>query len=243
MRRVVIALVVVLVCASAATGVRVHASTECERWVTEYRNALAHSPTVKRAKAASHRIHHYIHRKIAALTKPKPAPKPHTMPVRHRAPKMTREEMLRKFELACGDLPEDSPAEGNLPQDPMPTFVADRKPGGDMPLDLEDDTPGMLLAMNQPPSYAGGGVGLPPGGGGPGLYYPPGFGGIPGGGGPHGNTPSNPPVTGTTGDGPTTQSGPPAPPTAEAPEPASLLLMATGLLGAAGAIRGRRKAA
>ena len=242
MRRVVIALVVVLVCASAATGVRVHASTECERWVAEYRNALAHSPTVKRAKAAGHRIHHYIHRKIAALTKPKPAAKPHTLPVRHHGPKMTREEMLRKFELACGDLPEDSPSGGNLPEDPMPTFIADRKPGGDLPLDLEDDTPGMLFAMNQPPGYAGGGVGLPPGGGGPGLYYPPSFGGVPGGGGPHGTTPSNPPVTGTTGDNPQPPT-PPVPPTAETPEPTSLLLLATGLVGAAGAIRGRRKAA
>ena len=239
MRRVVIALVVVLVCASAATGVRVHASTECERWVAEYRNALAHSPTVKRAKAAGHRIHHYIHRKIAALTKPRPAPKPHIMPVRHRAPRMTREEMLRKFELACGDLPEDSPTGGNLPQDPVPTFISDAKPGGDLPLDLEDDTPGMLLAMNQPPSYAGG----YPSGGEPGFSMPPGFGGFPGGGGPHGHTPSNPPVEGTTGDNPLPPTPPPPPPIAEAPEPGSLLLMATGLLGAAGVVRGRRKAA
>ena len=240
MRRVVIALVVVLICASAATGVRVHASTECERWVAEYRNALAHSPTVKRAKAAGHRIHHYIHRKIAALTKPKPAAKPHAIPIRHRGPKMTREEMLRRFELACGDLPEDSPEGGSLPQDPAPTFIADRKPGGDeMPLD--EDSPGMLVAMNQPPSYPLGGAPIEPGG--PGFFLPPGFGGFPGGGAPHGNIPTNPPATGTSGDSPSTLTQPPPPPvTAEAPEPASLLLMATGLVGAAGVI-GRRRLA
>jgi hypothetical protein len=242
MRRVVIALIVVLVCASAATGVRVHASTECERWVAEYRNALGHSPTVKRAKAAGHRIHHYVHRKIAALTKPKPATKPHTMPVRHRGPKMTREEMLRKFELACGDLPEDSPEGGNLPQDPTPTFIADRRPGGDeMPLD-DQDGPGMLLAMNQPPSFAGGGAGLPSGPGAPGFFLPPGFGGLPGGA-PHGNIPTNPPVTGTTGDNPLPPSNPPPPPVAETPEPGSLLLLATGLVGAAAVIRRRQRAA
>ena len=235
MRRVVIALIVVLVCVSAATGVRVHASTECERWVAEYRNALAHSPTVKRAKAASHRVRHYIHRKISALTKPKPVAKPHAIPARHRGPRMTREEMLRKFELACGDLPEDSPEGGSLPPDPTPAFIADRTPGGDeMPLD--EDSPGMMLAMNQPPSYAGGYSSV----GQPGFPMPPGFGGFPGGGVPHGNIPTNPPTTGTTADNPLP---PPPPVTAEAPEPASLLLLATGLVGAAGAIRGRRKAA
>lgn len=235
MRRIVLALVVLLVCASAATGVRVHASTECERWIAEYRNALAHSPTVKRASAAGHRLRRYIHRKVAALTKPKPkpAPKPRALPVRRRHPKMTREEMLRKFELACGDLPEESPSLGNLADDPMPAFVADRKPGDDT-LDLDSgDTPGMLLAMNQPPNYAGGGVELPIWSA-PGIYVP-GFGGLPGGS-THGNTPSNPPTEGSGGPNP-------QPPTAAAPEPASLLLMATGFVAVAGAMRRRMRSA
>lgn len=233
MRRVVFALVIFLVCASA--GVKVHASTECERWIAEYRDALAHSNAVKRANAARHRLHHYIHRKIAALSLPKPKPKPHVLPARHRRPPMSREEMLRRFELACGDLPMDAPALGNLPTDPMPSFIADRDPDGDMT--LETDTPGTLLALSQPPSYAGGGVGLPTGGGFA-PVYPPGFGGFPGGAGTHGQTPSNPPTTGTGGDNPP----PPSPPTAEAPEPGSLVLMATGLAGVAGAIRRRKRA-
>ena len=179
MRRVVFALVIFLVCASAATGVRVHASTECERWIAEYRNALAHSPAVKRVNAAQHRLHHYIHRKIATLTKPKPK-KPRVLPVRHRGPRMTREEMLRKFELACGDLPVESTDEGNLAQDPAPAFAMNRETG-DLPLDLDsgDDGPGMLLAMNEAPSYLGGGSSPE---GSPGFFLPP-FGGLPPGGG------------------------------------------------------------
>jgi hypothetical protein len=236
MRRIVFALVLVLVCASAATGVRVHASTQCERWIAEYRNALAHSPTIKRAKAVGHRLHRYVHRKIAALTKPKPAPKPHVLPVRHHRPKMTREEMLRRFELACGDLPEDSTSLGNLASDPPPTFIADRKPGDDA-LDLDSgEGPGMLLAMNQPPNYSNGGVEIPIWSG-PGIYVP-GFGGGWPLGGPHGNTPTTTPVAGTGGDNP-----PPPPPTAEAPEPTSLVLMATGFVGVAGAFRRRMQRA
>lgn len=234
MRRVVFALVIFLVCASA--GVRVHASTECERWIAEYRDALAHSNAVKRANAARHRLHRYVHRKIAALTKPKTAPKPRVLPSRYRRPPMSREEMLRKFELACGDLPEDAPVLGNLPQDPMPAFLADnKKSDDDLPLDA--DTPLTLLALNQPPSYSGGGEGLTTGGYGPGIYVP-GFGGLgPGGGGTNGKTPT----AGTGGDIP--PPSPPPPPTAEAPEPGSLFLMGTGLVGVAGAIRLRRLAA
>jgi len=233
MRRVVFALVLLLVCASAATGVRVHASTQCERWVAEYRDALAHSPTVKRVNAARHRLHRYVHRKIAALMKPKTAPKSRVLPARYHRPKMTREEMMRKFELACGDLPEDEPATGDLPQDPKPSFIAERKPGAES-LDLESDTPGMLLAMNELPNYGGSYAGWSGGSGG--GFVPGGF--IPGLSWPGGRSP-NTPTTGTGGDNPP----PPPPPTAQAPEPGSLLLVATGFAGVAGAFRRRMRRA
>jgi hypothetical protein len=224
MRRVLFALVILLVCASAATGIRVQASTDCERWIAEYRNALAHSPVVKRANVARRRLRHYVHRKIAALTKPKATSKPRVLPARFRHPKMTREEMLHRFDLACGELPEDTLAPGDLPGSSAPAFIANHKPGGDeMPLDPGNEAPDSMIAMNQPPSYFGGGD------------SPSSYGG--------GGIPRNPPATGSGGDDPSTLS-PPALPTAEAPEPGSLLLVATGFAGAAGILQRRmRKAA
>ncbi len=234
MRRVVFALVIFLVCASA--GVQGHASTECERWVAEYRAALAHSNAVKRANAARHRLHRYMHRKIDALTKPKTAPKSRVLPARHRRPPMSREEALRKFAFACEVTPEDAPALGNLPSEPMPAFIADNKKSDD-DLPLGTDTPSTLLALNQPSGYAGGGEGLPIGGYGPGFYVP-GFGGLGSGGG--GTNAKTPTTTGTGGDNPPPSS--PSVPTAEAPEPGSLLLMGTGLVVVAGVIHRRRPA-
>jgi hypothetical protein len=137
-RRVVFALVIFPVCASA--GVQVHASTECERWVAVYRVALAHSNAVKRANAARRRLHRYVHGKIGALTKPKIAPKARVLPARHRQSPMSPEEMLAKLAFACGELPEDAPALGHLPNEPMPAFIAyNKKSDDDLPLDT--DTP------------------------------------------------------------------------------------------------------
>ncbi len=223
MRRFLLSLVVFLVVASAATGV--HASTECERWFIAYKNTLAHSKPVHQLRAANHRLHRYIHRKLVKLTKPKPNNKPKVLRARtHRRPK-TREEMLHDFQLACGDeLPDGSSPDLMLKSEDVP-------PPPPVRLDFGDgDGDGPLIAENALPI-------LPPMGG-----YPPnegwpgggGFGGFGGGGYPGGPTPHIPdtPPQGGTPD-------PPPPPASTVPEPGSIVLVLTGIAGAAGAMRRR----
>ncbi|HEY6377372.1 MAG TPA: PEP-CTERM sorting domain-containing protein [Edaphobacter sp.] len=222
MRRFLLSLVVFLVVASAATGV--HASTECERWFVAYKNALAHSKPVHQLRAANHRLHRYVHRKLAKLTKPKPNNKPKVLRARtHRRPK-TREEMLRDFQLACGDeLPDGSSPALMLMGDHLP-------PPPPVALDFGDGD-GSLIAENELPILPLMG-GYPPDEGRPGYG---GFGGFGGGGGnpggptphipdtpPRGGTPDNPPV-----------------PVSSVPEPGSVVLVLTGIAGAAGAMRRR----
>lgn len=251
MRRVPIALVLLLVFASAATGVQVHAATDCERWVAEYRNELAHSELVKRANAARHRLHRYVHRKVAAFTKPRPKPtRTKVLPARLQRPKMTREETLRELEFACGELPMDPVTlKKDVAYQPLPVFAANAAPDGE---ELAGPSlgPQSLLASNNDPESSVGLPGFPGIGGG-------GFGG--GGGGiprtppnnppgnppnnPPGNPPNNPPGNppGNPPDNPpgNPPNNPPPPPTAVTPEPGSLLLVATGLVGAACAVRRR----
>lgn len=223
MRRLYFALVVLLVSATAATGVRLHAMTECERWIAEYRDALAHSPTVQRANAARHRLHHYVHRKLAVNTQPKPR----VLPVRYRRPKMSREEALHKMEFACGDIGLQDPTVNELASSPAPMFMpaAEEGTGDEMPV------PSGLVAQNTPPSGGSGGY---PMGGVPGAPLFPGGGGGNGIGG--GSNTGGAPGTDTPGPPPPP---PPGVPTAEAPEPGSFILLATGMTGVFGLVRRR----
>ncbi len=228
MRRFLLSLVIFLIVASAATGV--HASTECERWFIAYKQSLAQSKAVHQLRAANHRVHRYVHRKLAALTKPKPKNKPKVLRARVLRRPKTREEMLRSFNLACGDeLPEISSPPQLLKGDAVPPFLS--RP--DIALDHGDDD-GPLIAQNElpPPPQLGG---YPPNEGGPGYGGPGGFGGGGGGvypGGPTPKTPDSPPTTGTL-------DSPPPPPVSTVPEPGSVVLVLTGIAGAAGMARRR----
>src|SRR5271154_5495178 len=103
MRRLGLVLLIVLFVTGSATVV--HASTDCERWFTTYKEELARSAALKRIEAAKARAKRYAQRKLAGYV---PKPKPPLAAHQHRKPRMSREEMLHHFNLACGVLPEDS---------------------------------------------------------------------------------------------------------------------------------------
>ena len=134
-------------------------STECEKWLQEYRNSLKHSPAVHRAQIAHHSLHHYIHRKLTQLKKKPAAPKkPRLLPARHSKPKMTREELLKKLEPACGDLTEDRPQLAELKDGPSPDFLPETH---DEEIVLASNDGG-FIRLFAPPVYSTSGV-TPPG--------------------------------------------------------------------------------
>jgi hypothetical protein len=227
MRRFLVFLAVFLVVASAATGV--HASTDCERWFIAYKNSLAQTTAAKHLIAAKHRAHRYVHRKLAEFHKPKPANKPTILPVRFQRPKMTREEALRRFNLACGDLPLDMPTTQLVQaEEPKLDYLA-HPLHSDMPLETMPYEGGVIAENVVPPFSPGGGGGWPGSGGG---GYPPSFGG---GGLPPGTPIPHTPGTPTGGDPPPVV----VPPASPVPEPGSILLVLTGVAGAAGVVRRR----
>jgi hypothetical protein len=218
MRRLIHLLLLVLVVSISATCV--NASTDCERWFKEYRLQLAHSRQLQHIAAIKRRAKRYAQRKLAGyVPKPKPVVKP--------GPRMTPKQALHHFELACGALPEDEPIDPVIAENPPPPFEHYVKDDSldTTPAELEDTLPPNDIPPyggNSYPNYPSGGypTNPPPVGGG--NFLPPGG---PTGGGATLPPPNSPP--------------PPLPPV---PEPSSIVLMLTGVAGAAGALRNRLRA-
>ncbi len=68
-----------------------YASTDCSRWLAEYKQGIMQRKAARRLRAAKYRLTALVH---------KPAP-PHALPTRRR---MSPLESLRRFQIDCGDL-------------------------------------------------------------------------------------------------------------------------------------------
>jgi PEP-CTERM motif len=224
-RRLQLVILIALIAVCGEAGV--HASTDCEKWVASYKEQLAHAKAVRRMQAANARMKRLAQRKMATYVKPKP-PAPKALPASYVKPKphYTKEQMLERFTLLCGDLPTENPPTATKLLEGKETpdeFISEMTPWA--PVEFASTDEGGLIPAGDVPPYTppGGGGETPPGGG---FVGPPIFGG--GGSGPSGQ------VTQTGGG------TPPPPATSPVPEPSSVVLLLTGIAGAVEVVRRRR---
>ena len=240
-RRLQLVILIALIAVCGEAGVR--ASTDCEKWVASYKEQLAHAKAVRRMQAANARMKRLAQRKMATYVK-KPKPPAKALPANYVKPKphYTKEQMLERFTLLCGDLPVETPPTATKLLDGKDTpeeFSWEMTPWA--PVEFASTDGDGLIPEDGVPPYSppgGGGGGYAGGGGGGGLPGPPIFGGGGHTGGPGGGG-------GETGGGGTpggTSFPPPPPATSPVPEPSSVVLLLTGVAGAAEVVRRRRRA-
>lgn len=137
---------------------------------------------------------------------------------------MSRAEVLRRFNIACGVLPERESADPVIHEETPVGFLSNGTFAGDvLPLDDTDNSqipavipPHLPLTSQTPDEPTPPSFNWPPTGGFPGFPIFPG-------------TPGKPPIT-------------PPPPVQPVPEPESLVLLLIGLAGGVGAVSRKLKA-
>ncbi len=217
MRRILLVFTALIIIASASKGL---ASTDCEKWLAEYKQELAHKASVQRALAAKQRARNYAKRKVGHLIASTAAPKPHPMRVSSTRPHLTPAQMLKRFDVLCGDLPVE-PTNQVLDARMSPDeFISEMSMGG--PVDTESLPLGdSLLATEDMPPYTPATVSTGDQGAQP-IW--PVYGPVP------------------TGGGLVTSTVVTMPPVSAVPEPSSLIFLLTGAAGAAGSMMRRRRA-
>ena len=192
---------------SSLAGVKsVAASTDCDKWLKQYRDELANAAPVQSVK---HHIHHLVHR-----TAPPKRVQVAAIPPIHKPmiPKLTPAEMLRRFHILC-----DTPTEEvELTPEVTPSLLeVPQLPPIEMAIAVIPPLPGSTpIAPGLPPVATVTPVLPPPPAGAPGLPISP-------------TGPGTPVTPGTPPGGTVTPVVPPV------PEPSSIALMLTGVAGIA----------
>jgi hypothetical protein len=230
-RKLQIIFLLLLVAGTTESGMR--ASTDCERWLAAYKAELAQTKAVKRLQAANARMKRLAHRKIAVYVKKSKPAAPKVIRVHSVRPRYTRQQMLDRFNLICGELP----GTGRVLDKMMDGGVSPVEMASEatpfVPFEMAGLEGVELLPLGEAPPYVPGTAGpdIPSGGSGGGAPI---FGGGGGSGGSTGASDTGG-SGGTTGSGGGVDTGG----VAVVPEPGSLVLVLTGIAGAAGLLRRR----
>ena len=116
-----IAAALILISGVSCLAPVLYASTDCSRWIAEYRQGILQRRAARRLRAAKYHLTTLVH---------KPAPA-HHHPMRHR---MGPLESLRRFQIDCGDLDTPTPVTtAVLPPVPVTPSI--------IPLEFPDQPP------------------------------------------------------------------------------------------------------